>query len=129
MAPQAFVDEIAATFREAWPKLGCHPDDFIRTTEPRHKRGVQELWKTHRRRTATSTSGHYEGLYCVGCEAYYTEKDLQQPGNLCPHPQKPVECVKEESYFFRLSTLRRQAARLLRRATRASCSPRAASTR
>jgi methionyl-tRNA synthetase len=102
MAPQAYADEISVRFREAWPRLACAPDDFIRTTEPRHKVWVQDLWK----RIADKGDiyiGHYEGLYCVRCEAYYTEKELTQPGNLCPIHNHAVEAMKEESYFFRLS--------------------------
>ncbi|MFT3770753.1 MAG: methionine--tRNA ligase [Minicystis sp.] len=105
--PQTFADEIAAVFRDTWPQLDCAFDDFIRTTEPRHKSTVQELWKTIRDNKNKAEPniylGHYEGLYCVACEAYYTEKELEQPGNICPQHRKPVEMVKEESYFFRLS--------------------------
>jgi methionyl-tRNA synthetase len=105
--PQAYADEISAKFRETWPKLECAFDDFIRTTEPRHKAAVRDLWRTIRDRKNKPEPniylGHYEGLYCVGCEAYYTEKDLEQPGNVCPQHKKPVETLKEESYFFRLS--------------------------
>ncbi len=102
IAPGPHADEIAAVFRATWPKLGCAPDDFIRTSEPRHKQAVQELWRRIQAR-GDIYLGHYEGLYCVGCEAYYTEKDLKQPGNVCPLHHRPVESVKEESYFFRLS--------------------------
>ena len=106
-APQAFADSISAKFRETWPLLACAPDDFIRTTEARHKRAVQDLWSTIRdnknKPEPNIYLGHYEGYYCVGCEAYYTEKELEQPGNVCPQHKKPVEWVKEESYFFRLS--------------------------
>ncbi|WP_437590203.1 methionine--tRNA ligase [Sorangium sp. So ce1000] len=102
VAPGAHADEISAVFRATWPKLGCAPDDFIRTSEPRHKKAVQELWSRIKAR-GDIYLGHYEGLYCVGCEAYYTEKDLEQPGNVCPLHKKPAESVKEESYFFRLS--------------------------
>lgn len=103
MAPQAYADEISVRFREAWPKLACAPDDFIRTTEPRHKQWVQDLWK----RIADKGDiylGHYEGLYCVRCEAYYTEKELEQPGNVCPIHKHPVKLMKEPSYFFRLAS-------------------------
>ncbi len=109
MPEQAYADEIAEQFRGTWPKLDCAPDDFIRTTDARHKRGVVELWSKIEK-NGDLYLGHYEGLYCVGCEAYYTEKDLLQPGNICPQHGKPVETVKEESYFFRLS---RYADRLL----------------
>jgi methionyl-tRNA synthetase len=102
IAPQALADEVSQVFRDTWPKLGCAPDDFIRTSSARHKLKVQELW----RKIAANGDiylGHYEGLYCVGCEGYYTEKELEQPGNICPHHKRPAEMVKEESYFFRLA--------------------------
>ena len=105
--PQAFADDISSKFRATWPELDCAFDDFIRTTEPRHKAAVQDLWRTIRdtknKAEPNIYLGHYEGLYCVACEAYYTEKDLEQPGNICPQHKKPVEMLKEESYFFRLS--------------------------
>jgi methionyl-tRNA synthetase len=102
ITPQALADEVSASFRATWPELGCAPDDFIRTSEVRHKGAVQDLWRKIRE-NGDIYLGHYEGLYCVGCEAYYTEKELTQPGNLCPLHGKPAETVKEESYFFRLS--------------------------
>jgi methionyl-tRNA synthetase len=111
LAPQAYADEVSAMFKGTWPRLGVAPDDFIRTSEARHKRGVQELWRKIRDNGHEDIYlGHYEGLYCVGCEAYYTEKDLKQPGNLCPIHGTAAETVKEESYFFKLS---RYADRLL----------------
>jgi methionyl-tRNA synthetase len=101
LSPQALADEVSAVFRSTWPELGCAPDDFLRTSEARHKAGAQELWRRIAER-GDLYLGHYEGLYCVGCEAYYTEKDLL-PGNVCPIHKAAVETVKEESYFFRLS--------------------------
>jgi methionyl-tRNA synthetase len=100
MDPQIYADGLSEKFRAAWPRLGCAPDDFIRTTEERHKRGAQALW-TKIKDAGFIYLGHYEGLYCVACEAYYTEKELVD--GLCPTHKKPVETVKEESYFFRLS--------------------------
>lgn len=104
MSPQAFVDELSQRFREAWPPLECEPDDFIRTTEPRHVKVVQELWEKCRANGAIY-EGTYEGLYCVGCEAFYTEKELEQTpqGLCCPIHKTPVEKLKEQSYFFKLS--------------------------
>jgi len=99
--PQEFVDEMSARFRAAWPLLSVEPDDFIRTTEPRHTALVQELW----RRIAAKGDlykGSYEDWYCVGCETFKTEKDLL-PGNVCPLHLKPVEKVREDTYFFRLA--------------------------
>ena len=100
--PQAFVDEMSARFRDAWPKLDIVPDDFVRTTEPRHETWVQDLWRTIEK-NGDLYLGSYEDWYCVGCESYKTEKELVQPGNLCAIHQKPVERVKEDTYFFRLS--------------------------
>jgi methionyl-tRNA synthetase len=98
--PQAFADHIAPLFSDAWTKLNISNDDFIRTTETRHKVGVQKLLQ------ACYDAGDieldtYSGLYCVACEAYYVEDDLD--GDNCPIHKKPVEHVQEENYFFRLS--------------------------
>ncbi|HEY2735367.1 MAG TPA: methionine--tRNA ligase, partial [Polyangiales bacterium] len=101
MQPQPFVDQMHQPFRDAWSLLECEYDDFIRTTEPRHKQRVAELWKKIAAR-GDIYLGDYEDWYCVHCETYYTEKDLL-PGNLCPVHKKPVERIKEASYFFRLS--------------------------
>ena len=101
VTPQAFTDEMQAPFRDTWQLLNCQYDDFIRTTEPRHKQRAQKLWQRIAER-GDIYLGEYEDWYCVGCEAFYTEKDLL-PGNLCPQHLKPVERVKESSYFFRLS--------------------------
>jgi methionyl-tRNA synthetase len=100
--PQQFVDEISERFREAWPKLLVESDDFIRTTEPRHEKVVQWLWQRIADNGKNDLElGNYEDWYCVGCESFKTEKELL-PGNLCPIHKRPVEKVKEETYFFRL---------------------------
>jgi methionyl-tRNA synthetase len=101
LSPQAFTDEMQAPFRETWQLLNCEYDDFIRTTEPRHKQRAQLLWEQIKAR-GDIYLGDYEDWYCVGCETFYTEKDLL-PGNLCPQHLQPVERIKESSYFFRLS--------------------------
>ena len=98
--PQEFVDEIAPLFAQAWDRLDISHDDFIRTTEERHKIGVRTLLQ------ACHDAGDieldvYRGLYCVPCEAYYVDDDLDN-GN-CPIHKRPVEQVEEENYFFRLS--------------------------
>src|SRR5262249_52466867 len=100
-SPQAFVDALAAQYRKTWDVLDVRYDDFIRTTEPRHERVVQQLWRVMQER-GDIYQGHYEGLYCVACESFYLEKDLL-PGNLCPDHKRPVEKVREQGYFFRLS--------------------------
>ena len=98
--PKAYCDRMADEFKDVWRRLDISFDDFIRTTEPRHKTGVQELV---RRMAAAGDiyEGHYEGWYCVSCEAFKQEKDLAD--GLCPiHRTKP-EWLREKNYFFRLS--------------------------
>jgi methionyl-tRNA synthetase len=101
LEPQAFVDKMSRPFVDAWNILGTSHEDLIRTTEPRHQRGVQELWKTVAER-GDVYKGEYDGLYCVGCEAYYTEKDLQE-GGVCPQGHGKVKKIRMPSYFFKLS--------------------------
>jgi methionyl-tRNA synthetase len=98
--PQAYCDRMAQEFLDVWKRLDISFDDFIRTTEPRHKAGVQELV---RRMTAAGDifEGHYEGWYCVSCEAFKQEKDLVE-GTCAIHRTKP-DWIREKNYFFRLS--------------------------
>ncbi len=100
VAPQKFADDIAPLFEQAWQRLNISYTDFIRTTEQRHRAGVSKLLQ------ACFDAGDieldsYSGLYCVACEAYYTEEEAQN--NICPIHKKPVDRVEEENYFFRLS--------------------------
>jgi methionyl-tRNA synthetase len=98
--PQAWVDAMAARFVEAWAGLDISNDDFIRTTEARHRRAVQAfLGKIHD--NGYTELGVYRGLYCVGCEDYKKESDLVD-GNCAIHGT-PVELLEEENYFFKLS--------------------------
>ncbi|HNN49744.1 MAG TPA: class I tRNA ligase family protein, partial [Pseudomonadota bacterium] len=101
MSPQSFVDLIAEEYKKTWQILEIQNDDFIRTTDPRHEKVVQELWRKLVD-VGDIYLDRYEGLYCVGCENFLLEKDLL-PGNLCPDHKRPVEKRSEESYFFRLS--------------------------
>lgn len=107
LEPQKYVDSIAPLFVDAAKALGCEPDDFIRTTEPRHKAAVSELWKRLEAK-GDIYLGHYEAWYCASCESFYTEKDLTEPdasgARHCKIHKKPVERIKEESYFFKLSS-------------------------
>ena len=101
LSPQAFVDGIAPLYREAWQRLHVTADDFIRTTEPRHTAGVVELLQ--RCYDAGDIDlGVYAGKYCVACEEYYTDDELD-PGDLCRIHRQPVDYYEEENYFFRLS--------------------------
>lgn len=97
--PKEFIDELIPEFKGAWEKLDIEYDFFIRTTDKDHEKVVQEiLQKVYD--NGDIYNGDYEGLYCTGCEAYYTEKDA--PDFICPVHKKPLENLKEESYFFRL---------------------------
>jgi methionyl-tRNA synthetase len=109
LTPRALTDEVAPRFLDAWKQLGIDLDDFIRTTEDRHKRVVADLW--HRiKANGDLYLATYEGWYCVGCEAFYTESQLEKTTEdgkdvwLCTTHKRPVEWVaKERSWFFRMS--------------------------
>ncbi len=102
--PAQFVRAMSDRFEATWPKLEVLADDFIRTTEPRHEQRVRWLWEEIRKRHPEDLYlGDYEGWYCVECEEIKTEKELEQPGNLCPLHKRAVDRLKEKSYFFRLS--------------------------
>lgn len=99
--PIQFIDEIVDWIKELWSTLRISYDDFIRTTEPRHEKRVQEIFQRLYDQGDIYKSV-YEGLYCTQCEAFYTESQLKE-GGLCPDHDIPLETLKEESYFFRLS--------------------------
>jgi methionyl-tRNA synthetase len=98
--PQQYADEISAEFRRLWRRMGISNDDFIRTTEDRHKKRVQELFRRIRD-NGFIYKGTYTGQYCVSDELYV---DGAQPGDPCPTCGRITETVKEENYFFKLST-------------------------
>lgn len=99
--PQEFVDELAKEFKEAWDALNIKYDIFYRTTNPKHKKLVQEVIKLIDKK-GDLYKGVYQGLYCTDCEAYLTEKELVN--GCCPvHSGKVPEKIKEETYFFKLS--------------------------
>jgi methionyl-tRNA synthetase len=99
-SPQAYADEIAGAFRETWRRLGITNDDFIRTTEPRHRRVVQELLQ-RLYDAGEIYFGEYGGWYCYGCERFYTEKEIVD--GKCPDHQTALTFIKEQNYFFRMS--------------------------
>jgi methionyl-tRNA synthetase len=100
MSPQQWVDHIVVRFYEAWQLLDFSYDDFIRTTEDRHRRTVQPVLQ-RMYDNGDVYLGHYEGPYCVSCEAYYTEEELVD--GTCPIHARPVEVHAEDNWFFRLS--------------------------
>jgi methionyl-tRNA synthetase len=98
--PQAYADEIAAVFEETWRRLGITNDDFIRTTEPRHQKVVQEVLQ-RLFDAGEIYFGEYGGWYCYGCERFYTEKEIVD--GKCPDHQTALTFIKEKNYFFKMS--------------------------
>jgi methionyl-tRNA synthetase len=97
--PQQYADEISGEFRKLWKRMGISNDDFIRTTEERHKKRVQTLFRQIRD-NGYIYKGTYTGQYCVSDELYV---DGAQPGDPCPTCGRITETVHEENYFFKLS--------------------------
>lgn len=100
LTPIQFLDRNVSEIQKLWAKLEISHDDFIRTTEERHKLSAQKIFKQLLDQ-GDIYKGTYEGWYCTPCESFFTERQLEN-GN-CPDCGRPVELVKEESYFFRMS--------------------------
>jgi methionyl-tRNA synthetase len=95
-----YADKMAENWKEVWQALNISNDGFIRTTEERHKKTVENFFMKVFE-NGDIYKGEYEGLYCEGCEAFYTESDLVD--GKCPLHKTVPKRVKEENYFFRLS--------------------------
>jgi methionyl-tRNA synthetase len=108
MPPQEFTDKISRTFLDLWTTLDVSHDDFIRTTEERHKKAVSKVWEELKGKKVGGQDvlyrHTYDGWYCVSCETFITEGllDPTDPSK-CPDCKKPLEAMKEETYFFRMS--------------------------
>lgn len=101
MSPQAYVDEVVDGIKKLWETMEISYDDFIRTTEERHKKRVQDIFmKLYEK--GDIYKGEYEGWYCTPCEAFWTESQLGE-NQSCPDCGRSVSKAKEETYFFRLS--------------------------
>ena len=101
MKPIELADKNNARFRELWKILNISNDDFIRTTQGRHKKSVLAMLKKMQEK-GDIYLGEYEGWYCTPCEAYWTETQLME-GNLCPDCGRETAKLKESSYFFKMS--------------------------
>jgi len=97
--PQEYVNEIADAAKKLWALMDISYDDFIQTTQDRHKSSVEKIFKKFLD-NGDIYKGEYEGLYCVPCESYYTETQLVD--GKCPDCGRDVQTVKEESYFFNM---------------------------
>ena len=100
VTPQAYVDEIVAGIKDLWKLMDVDYNDFIRTSDERHVKGVQKIFRQLYEQ-GDIYKGSYEGWYCTPCESFFTELQLKD-GN-CPDCGRPVEKTCEEAYFFRLS--------------------------
>jgi methionyl-tRNA synthetase len=106
LAPKAYTDKMSALFHEAFKGLNVDLNYWVRTTDPVHEKFVQDmLTRTHERGDIYFRD--YEGLYCVDCERFYTEKELL-PGNVCPTHNKPAELISEGNYFLKIEKYREQ---------------------
>ncbi|QIB70317.1 methionine--tRNA ligase [Aminipila butyrica] len=100
VTPQQYVDRIVGGIKDLWKTMEISYDDFIRTTEPRHVKRVQKIFKQIYEK-GDIYKGEYEGLYCTPCESFWTESQLVD--GKCPDCGRPVQPAKEEAYFFKLS--------------------------
>jgi len=103
MNPLDYCDHMAIEFENTWQKLNISYDDFIRTTEARHINSVQEVM-TRIFDRGDIYKGTYEGWYCVSCETFFDEDDLDE--GQCPNHREKADWIKEDNYFFRLSNYR-----------------------
>jgi methionyl-tRNA synthetase len=97
--PKQFTDEISSEFHNLWDRMGIKYDGFIRTTDPHHQRGVQEMFRRIRDK-GFIYKAEYRGQYCISEELYVNEG---KPGEPCPSCGNPTETVSEENYYFKLS--------------------------
>lgn len=108
--PQEFCDEMAAKFMECWDELNVSNDDFIRTTSDRHQAGVIKFIEKLKE-VGAIYEGQYEGLYCQGCEAFVTERDLVD--GKCPDHHVKPQLISEKNYFFDLKKYLPEVERLI----------------
>jgi methionyl-tRNA synthetase len=101
LTPKAFTDQISQRFKDLAALESISNDRFIRTTDPGHEQRAQLIWKSLKK---DIYKGHYEGWYCTGDEAFFTEKEVKANNGVCPNHNRPYEKIKEENYFFKLSS-------------------------
>jgi len=105
--PQEYVDEISENYRSLTKELNISEHNFIRTTDENHIKSAQEFWKKCKE-AGYIEKKKYNGLYCVGCEMFVKENDLNDDGTCPDHPNKKPEMVEEENYFFKLSNFEKE---------------------
>ncbi len=100
LTPKKFADQVSQSFRDMLAAINISNDRFIRTTDPGHEQRSQIIWKNL---SKYIYKGTYEGWYCIGCEAFYTEVTVKQNKGVCPLHNQPYEKIKEDNYFFKLT--------------------------
>lgn len=100
LTPQAYTDKMYVNFENLMKKVGASYTDFIRTTDPHHTGAVQYIWQ---KLQPYIYKGKYEGWYCMGHEAFFTDKEVKETNGVCPDHQTPYERVSEENYYFKTS--------------------------
>lgn len=98
--PKTFTDNMYINFENLMKKVGASYTDFVRTTDEHHVASVQYIWQTLK---PYIYKGTYQGWYCIGHEAFFTDKEVQATGGVCPDHQAPYQQVSEENYFFKTS--------------------------
>ena len=99
--PKAYTDQMVVKFKELMDKVDAGYTDFVRTTDPHHVAAAQYIWKQLRPHIYKD---RYEGWYCVGHEAFFTDKEVEVTGGICQDHQRPYERISEENYYLRTSS-------------------------
>ncbi len=105
LSPKEYTDNHYKAFADLMKKVGASYTDFVRTTDQHHEQAVQDIWK---KLEQYIYKGKYEGWYCVGHEAFFTEKEVALTNGACPDHQTPYEKLSEENYYFKLSSFGEQ---------------------
>ena len=100
LSPKAYTDQMVVNFQTLMQKVGAEYTDFVRTTDAHHEAAVQWIWQ---KLAPYIYKGKYEGWYCVGHEAFFTDKEVQATGGVCADHQKPYERISEENYYLKTS--------------------------
>lgn len=108
--PQTYTNQQYVNFESLINKVGASATDFIRTTDPHHLAAVQYIWQ---KLAPYIYKGSYEGWYCVGHEAFFTDKEVQELGGICPDHQKPFEQLEEANYYLKTSSFTDQIRRAI----------------
>ena len=101
LAPKAYTDQISERFQDLTKLLNISNNRFIRTTDKSHEERAQLIWKALKK---DIYKGTYEGWYCTGDEAFFTDSEVKANNGICPAHNRPYERIEEENYYFRLST-------------------------